>query len=99
MSKQPLRPPDGARLQALTLAVCIAERTEISEHLQHIRAPAALSLPRRDRPGPRDYQEAAAVHRARAFQVRRTILRNRNVKLGDIAVGVVTALSDHLLPP
>jgi hypothetical protein len=34
LSKQPLRPPDGARLQALTLAVCIAERTEISEHLQ-----------------------------------------------------------------
>jgi len=25
-------------------------------------------------------------------------LRNRNVKLHDIAVGVVTALSDHLLP-
>jgi hypothetical protein len=36
LSKQPLRPPDGvaARLQALTLAVCIAEHTEISEHLQ-----------------------------------------------------------------
>ena len=37
------------------------------------------------------------MHRGRAFQVRRTMLRNRNVKLRDTAVGVVTALSDQ--PP
>jgi len=37
------------------------------------------------------------VHGGRPFQVPRTVCQNRNVKLRDVAVGMVTALRDQ--PP
>jgi GAF domain-containing protein len=82
----------GEAARALTLAMRIAERTEMSQHLQTALASRAV------------IDQALGIlmgqHRcpaAEAFDILRTASQNRNVKLRDIAVQIVTAVSGQ--PP
>ncbi len=78
--------------RALTLAVRIAERSEMSEHLQAALASRAV------------IDQALGIvmgqHRCsadQAFDILRTISQNRNVKLRDIAGEIIAAISGQ--PP
>jgi GAF domain-containing protein len=78
--------------RALALAVRIAERTEMSRHLQTALASRAV------------IDQALGIlmgqnrcPAAEAFDILRTASQNRNVKLRDIAVQIVTAVSGQ--PP
>jgi GAF domain-containing protein len=78
--------------RALTLAVRIAERTKMSQHLQTALASRAV------------IDQALGILMAQnrcpaaeAFDILRTASQNRNVKLRDIAVQIVTAVSGQ--PP
>jgi GAF domain-containing protein len=78
--------------RALALAVRIAERTEMSEHLQNALASRAVI----------DQALGIIMGQNRctadeAFEVLRTISQNRNVKLRDIAAEMITAVSGR--PP
>jgi GAF domain-containing protein len=78
--------------RALALAVRIAERTEMSEHLQTALASRAVI----------DQALGIVMGQNRctadqAFEVLRTISQNRNVKLRDIAAEMVTGVSGQ--PP
>ncbi len=78
--------------RALVLAVRIAERTEMSEHLQTALASRAVidqAL------GIIMGQNRCTAHQA--FEVLRTASQNRNVKLRDIAAEMVTAVGGQ--PP
>jgi GAF domain-containing protein len=74
--------------RALALAVRIAERTEMSEHLQRALVSRAVI----------DQALGIIMGQKRctaeeAFEVLRTISQNRNVKLRDIAADMITAVS------
>jgi GAF domain-containing protein len=78
--------------RALSLAVRMAERTEMSQHLQTALASRAV------------IDQALGIlmgqnrcPAAEAFDILRTASQNRNVKLRDIAVQIVTAVSGQ--PP
>jgi GAF domain-containing protein len=78
--------------RALALAVRIAERTEMSEHLQNALASRAVI----------DQALGIIMGQNRctadeAFEVLRTISQNRNVKLRDIAAEMIRAVSGR--PP
>jgi GAF domain-containing protein len=78
--------------RALTLAVRLAERTEMSEHLQKALASRAVI----------DQALGIVMGQNRctadeAFEMLRTISQNRNVKLRDIAAEIITAVSGQ--PP
>jgi len=78
--------------RALTLAVRLAEHTEMSENLQHALASRAV------------IDQALGIIMGQqwctsgeAFDVLRTISQNRNIKLRDIATDMVTSISGQ--PP
>jgi GAF domain-containing protein len=78
--------------RALALAVRMAERSEMSAHLQNALASRAVI----------DQALGVIMGQNRctadeAFEVMRTISQNRNVKLRDIAADMITAVSGH--PP
>jgi GAF domain-containing protein len=78
--------------RALALAVRMAERTEMSEHLQKALASRAVI----------DQALGVVMSQNRctadeAFEMLRTISQNRNVKLRDVAGGIVAAVSGQ--PP
>jgi GAF domain-containing protein len=76
--------------RALTLAVRLAERSEMSENLQHALASRAVI----------DQALGIIMGQNRctadeAFDILRTTSQNRNVKLRDIAAAMVAAVSGH----
>jgi GAF domain-containing protein len=78
--------------RALTLAIRLAERTEMSQHLQSALASRAVI----------DQALGVVMGQNRctadeAFGMLRTISQNRNTKLRDIAAEIVAAVSGH--PP
>jgi AmiR/NasT family two-component response regulator len=78
--------------RALALAVRLAERAEMSEHLQNALTSRAVV----------DQAIGIVMGQNRctadeAFEVLRTISQNRNVKLRDVAAGMVAAVSGR--PP
>jgi GAF domain-containing protein len=82
----------GEAARALALAVRIAERTEMSQHLQTALASRAV------------IDQALGIlmgqnrcPAAEAFDILRTASQNRNIKLRDIAAQIVTAVSGQ--PP
>jgi GAF domain-containing protein len=79
--------------RALTLAVRLAERAEMSQNLQHALASRAVI----------DQALGIIMGQNRcsadaAFGILRTTSQNRNVKLRDIATAMVTAVSGHAPP-
>jgi GAF domain-containing protein len=82
----------GEASRALALAVRMAERTEMSEHLQKALASRAVI----------DQALGVVMGQNRctvdeAFEMLRTISQNRNVELREVAAEIITAVSGH--PP